>query len=214
MEEATSYELLLTNQRRARWLWWGLLGYVGGMGGLLLAHFLPSFGLLITPPVGLLAAMMFYDQLFRQPGLVRVAAEGIAWANPATSSLDSWQFAKIRTYRFELYRNGIKLFLCLHDGQKIKLDAQYSLAYGAMQKAFGQAVRQYNQRHPAAEITVEKTFFERRVSSKILLGLLAASAGWVAWSISRQATAVAYFPVVLVLVPYLGTWAAYSGRRG
>ncbi|MGI4866232.1 MAG: hypothetical protein ACRYFZ_20065 [Janthinobacterium lividum] len=213
MVESGKYNLLLTNQRRVRWLWWGLLAYVVGGVGLLGLHFLPSFGLVIGPLVVLLGAVMFYDKLFRQPGWVLVTADSITWVNSATNSPGSWQFAEVRTYRFELYRNGIKLFLYLHNNQKIKLDAQYSLEYGAMQKAFEQAVRRYNQAYSEAEITVEKTFFERQISSKILLGLLVASAVWVAWNISQQATAVAYFPVVMILVPYLGTWAGYSGRR-
>jgi hypothetical protein len=207
------FNLLLTNKSRVRWLWWGLLGGLLGGIGLLALGWPVSFGLVIGLPVALLAAMLFYDKLFRQLGWVLVKPDGITWANPADSLPDSWQFAEIRAYRFELYRNGIKLFMYMRDGQKIKLDAQYSLEYGALQKAFAQAVQRYNQAHPSAKVTVEKSFFERPISSKILLGLLVASAPLVAWGISHAATAAVCFPVGLGLLTYLSFWACYSGRR-
>ena len=207
------YNLLLTNQRRVRWLWWGLLGCLVAGGGLLVLGMPMSFGLVIGLPVALLVAALFYDKLFRQLGWALVSADGISWANPADSLPNSWQFVEIRTYRFELYRNGIKLFIYLRNGQKIKLDAQYSLEYGALQKAFEQAVRRYNQEHPGAEIIVEKSFFERPISTKILLGLLVASALLVAWSTRHEATAIVCFPVGLVLLTYLSIWVGYSGRR-
>jgi hypothetical protein len=149
----------------------------------------------------------------QQSGWALVEPDGITWANPADSLPASWQFAEISTYHFEFYRNGIKLFMCLRDGQKIKLDAQCSLEYGALQKAFVQAVQRYNQAHPGAEIIVEKLFFERPISSKILLGLPVASAPLVAWGISHEAAAAVCFPVGLGLLTYLSVWAGYSGRR-
>lgn len=207
------FNLLLTNERRVRWLWWGLLGYLGGLIGLMIRHVVPGFWLLLALPLMLCVTLLFFDKLFRQSGWALVSTDGITWANSADSLPASWQFAEISTYRFEFYRNGIKLFMCLRDGQKLKLDAQYSLEYGALQKAFAQAVQRYNQAHPGAEITVEKSFFERPVSGKILLGLLVASAPLVAWGISHKATAAVCLPVSVVLLTYASVWAAYSGRR-
>ena len=101
----------------------------------------------------------------------------------------------------------------LRNGQKIKLDAQYTLEYGALQKAFAQAAQRYSQAHPGAEITVEKSFFERSISTKILPGLLVASVLLVAWGISHEATAAVCFPVGVGLLTYVSMWAGYAGRR-
>lgn len=213
MTEPATYNLLLTNYRRVRWLWWGLLVFFGVGGGLLALRIDFAFGLLLAGCSGLLMLIIAYNKIFRQPAWVLVADDGIAWANPVVDPPTSLKFEEIRTYRFELYKQGMKLFLYLRSGEKETLDGRFDEEFAAMEQHLNYAVRRYNQAHPDAAIAQEKTFFERPISGKVLLGLLAASAVWVAWNISQQAAAGAYFPVVMVLVPYLGTWAAYSGRR-
>ena len=213
MDEPGKYDLLLTNQRRVRWLWWGLLIFVGGGGTLVVLHVDFAPGLFLAGCPGLLMLIIAYNKIFRQLAWVMVADDGIAWANPAVDPPTRLKFEDIRTYRFELYKQGMKLFLYLRSGKKATIDGRFDEDFAAMEQGFNYAVRRYNQAHPDTAIMQEKTFFERPISGKILLGLLAASAAWVAWNISQQATALAYFPVVLVLMPYLGTWAMYSGRR-
>jgi hypothetical protein len=210
------YNLLLTNRRRVCWLWWGLLAYVVGGVGLLAIGFPVSFAFLMGPLVTLLTAFLFYNQLFRQLSWVLVSPDGIAWAHPVSNSFVSWKFEEIRSYRFEFYRNGIKLFLYTQTGQRIVLDAKFSLAYGAMQQDFEQAVRRYNLNHPGVEVVVEKDslekFFEQPVSTQVLIGLLLASAAWIIRCLEREASGLAYLPLLLLL-PYLAIWANFYYQR-
>ena len=210
------YNLLLTNRRRVRWLWWGLLAYVASGVGLLVTGFSVAFALLMGPLVTLLIALLLYNQLFRQPGWVLILPDGIAWAELVGSSPISWKFGEIRTYRFEFYRNGIKWFLYPQNGQRVILDARFTLEYAAMQQAFDQAVRRYNQTHPGAEIGVEKDslekFFEQSSSTKVLLGLLLVSASWITRCLSQEASGLAYLPLLLLL-PYLAIWANFYYQR-
>jgi hypothetical protein len=210
------YNLLLTNCRRVRWLWWGLLAYVVGGVGLLAIGFSVSFAFLMAPMITLLIAFLFYNQLFRQLSWVLVSPDGIAWAHPVSNSPVSWKFEEIRSYRFEFYRNGIKLFLYTQTGQRIVLDAKFSLEYGAMQQAFEQAVRCHNRAHPGAEVRIEKDslekFFEHSISTKVLIGLLSISAAWIIRCLERETSGLAYLPLLLLL-PYLAIWANFYYQR-
>ncbi|RZK51894.1 MAG: hypothetical protein EOO59_14385, partial [Hymenobacter sp.] len=113
------FELLLTNYRRIRWLLWGVLAYAAGCLGLLLLHVPPSFWALVVPPLLALGLLPFRDKLLRQSAWVLVAADGVAWANPADGSPVRYQFAAIRAYRCEWSKISITLTLYLRGGGQV-----------------------------------------------------------------------------------------------
>lgn len=209
------FSLLLTNWGRVRWLLWGALMYLLSLG-LVALHSPPSFWAIIVLPLGLLAAAVGFDKLFRQPGWALVEPDGITWANPATGPTHRVLFAELRAYRFAVSRNGVALRLCLRSGDLLRFEGRLDKEFVALWEVVDQAVRRYNQDNPSEEISREKDglekFFTRRISTTVLLGLLALGMAWVLGCFSRAAPAVAYLPVGLLL-PYLAVWANYYYAR-
>ena len=217
MGEPVKYDLLLTNQRRVRWLWWGILLYVSGLVGLITMRFVPGFWLLMALPLTLWIIPLFFDKLFRQASWVLLAADSIAWANPTDSSSVSWQFAEIRSYRFLPSRNGVGLLLYLTSGEKAGINASFNEEFIAFWNAFDQTIRRYNQANPSAEVVKEKDgltkFFEQAIATKVLYGLLLAGGGLVGWGITHGWGPVPYVILGFLLLAYLAIWANFYNQR-
>lgn len=209
------FNLLLTSRRRVRWLLWGALAYPALLG-LFTLYSQPSFWAIMALPLGLLAMLVGFDKLFRQPGWALVEPDALAWANSATGSARRVLLAEVHAYRFAVSRNGIALRLCLRSGELVRFEGRLDSEFVALWHAVDQAVQRYNQANLGAEIGREKEalekFFTRRISTIILLGLGALSAAWVLWCLSRAAPAVVYLPLGLLL-PYLAVWANYYYAR-
>lgn len=211
------FDLLLTKPRRLCWLRWGLVLYPISCLGLIRIGFQPVFWLIIAIPVLVLAQAVFYNKLFRQPAWVQVAPDGVAWANPASSPPVHYQFAELRAYRFEWTKNDIRLLLYPREGVKVAFSGRLHQEFWAMEEAFKQAVRHYNQANPGAEAVQEPDaltkFFTSPRATQVLWGLLALGVLGVGWGISRDAPGVAYLPLLLVELPYLLVWANFYYER-
>jgi hypothetical protein len=210
------FDLLLTDYHRVRWLLWGLLAHAGVLLGLFTLHSKLSVWVLVALPGMLWAAILFWTQLFRRPGWVRVEHDGLSWHSPNEAAPRSISFAKLGAYRFLTSRIGMSLRLCLRSGELVRFESSFSDDFAALWRALDQAVRRHNQTHPDAEIAREKDslekFFGRPASTKVLLGLLALSAVWVVRCLSHGADGLAYL-ALLLLLPYLIVWANFYYDR-
>ena len=211
------FELLLTNCRRLRRVLWGMAAGYGLCLAVVALAPPAAFWWLVALPLVVLGLLPFWDQLFRQPAWVRVAADGVAWANPADGPPVRYPFAELRAYRFESSKLDNKLLLYLHDGERASMSGRLHQDFLAMQKAFEQAIKQYNQANPAARVVPEpealEQFFAAPVATQVLWGLLVAGAVGVGWGSSHGAPGAAYLPVLLVLLPYLVVWANFYHQR-
>ncbi|MGI4871977.1 MAG: hypothetical protein ACRYFX_12465 [Janthinobacterium lividum] len=146
------YYLRLTSPRRVRWLVWlalGLLGmlvawvsYASSPASLATNLLLTFFAYTVVAAIFLLFC---WSLLLRRPGWVELAADSVAWANPAASQPNSYSFAQIRAYRFTPTKNGLGLRLYLRSGEQVRIDGKWTDEFTAFWQAFDQAIRRYNQ---------------------------------------------------------------------
>jgi hypothetical protein len=210
------FDLLLTDFRRVRKLLWVGLAYAGVLVGLVLLHSRVSFWVFVALPGILWVLISCWTTLFRRPGWVQVEADGLTWNSPNQEATRSISFAELRAYRFVPNRIGLALRLHLRSGELVGLEGSFNDSFVALWKALDQAVRRYNQAHVGAEILKEKDslekFFERPVSTKVLLGLLVLSVAWVVRCLHQEASSLAYLPL-LPLLPYLAIWVNFYYER-
>lgn len=208
------YNLLLTSRRRLRWLLWGWAAFLP------LTLLLPSLNLgwlLTIYYLVIFVPLVFYSRLLRQPAWVQLTADGIAWANPADDPPVHYQFAELRAYRFDWSKNDSTLKLYPKEGEKVTISGRLHQEFWTMEEAFKQAVKQYNQAHPSAEVVQEPTaltqFFTSSLSTKVLWWLLAFGIAGLSWGLGHHAPAAAYLPLLLIGLPYLLVWANFYYER-
>lgn len=207
------FDLRLANPRRLRWLLWGLAGLLPATLVLLLLH-VPW--LLLVYYLALFLPAVFYNKLLRQSAWVLLASDSLAWANPADSPPVGYQFAEIRSYRFDWSKNGIKLTIYPKEGKKAAIHGRLHKEFWMMGEAFKGAINRYNRANPGAEVVQEPSgltkFFTSSLATRVLWGLLVLSAAWVARCLSHGSGGLAYLPLLLLL-PYLAIWAYFYYER-
>lgn len=208
------FDLRLTNPRRARWLLWGWLAYLPIILLLVSVHLgqlIPVYCLAVIIPT------VFYNWLLRQPAWVLVAADGIAWANPADSEPVRCSFAELRAYRFDMGKNAEILTLYLRNGSKTTLSGRLHQEFQMMVQAFRREIHQYNAANPDAAVAWEPSgltkFFTSPLATRVLWGLLALAAAWLGWGLAHDWPGIAYLPLLLLGLPYLVVWANFYYER-
>jgi hypothetical protein len=193
---------------------WGYISYILLSITLLCAHHTETaFGLLFLLPIGLGIFLSYRDKLIGESGRVRIEADRLDLINEQTGEQATWPFQQLQSYRILLAKGSMGLQLQTKSGEKFRIAASYTAELVAMIKAFEQALREYNL---SEETTIlrKKEFFERPVSTKVLLGLFAVASALILWGVLNNITPFNYVvPIILVLLPYLSLWAMFSDKR-
>ncbi|WP_460582087.1 hypothetical protein [Hymenobacter arcticus] len=215
MPMVREFELTILNQRKGLRVLWGYIGYVGLLITLLGTHHTDAvFGLLCLLPIGLGILLRFRDKLVGEDGRVRIDADGLELTNQKTGVQITLLFKQLHSYRILPAKGSMGLLLRTKNEEKLSFSASYTTEFADMIKAFEQALRQYNQTENMTPILREKGFFERVISTKVLLSLFALATVLIAWGFSAAVSPIKYvLPVVLVVLPYLSVWAMFSDKR-
>jgi hypothetical protein len=217
------YEFTLTNRAKV---------WVLALGGiLLLIAELAAFGyfrriLALSPQIqnigfiGGFAGSMYglyrlIRKLSREVAVVTIAPAKLTVMYPVSGTVKALAFAEILAYRYSSYNNEEMLRLKLRDGTLVRLVVFYGgQNFEGMAQQFEEVFKKYQRANGIAAVLREKTFFEKPVSTVMLLlfGALIALVAWQATA-SHKPLDGAFLTGLGSFIGYLAAWFAARERR-
>ena len=223
------FTLRLIDGRKAYWARPGLFA-IGALLFLLVLATLSKFGLrvsrvefavLIGVPllVGTLVVPILYKKLTTDLCLIAILADRLVIYKPKLQQELIVFYGEILTYKYGSPNGNVSLRLRLNDGHYVELKTDYAYdhtaGFRAMVQAFEVATgiippaHSTGVAHPAFSIGREKTFFEKPLSTLLLVALVAGFV-WLGWSLVSQDRPLTY---LLAYVSLLGLYG-YSWYQG
>ncbi|MGI4736925.1 MAG: hypothetical protein ACRYG7_17285, partial [Janthinobacterium lividum] len=146
------------------------------------------------------------------PTEITISASAVVIETLATAEALEIPFSTVLAYRFD----GWQLVLRLRDGSKVQYQVNYKFYNPSDFWAMSQCLKQALLLACGPELMREKIFFERSISTSILLGLTAILSVLIAWLCLAEADMmprILLLPMGLLYLPYIAIWATYSDQR-
>lgn len=170
--------------------------------------------------VGLVALYRGCKAVGAVPTLVTVGPDRLLVLKTQTSEETQVPYAEIASYRAMSFNNRDELRLTLKDGSRCKVAVSSQLygeqPFAAMVVAFEQAIGTYQPPDGAAQAVVrERTFFEKPISTFVLVALTAflVFAVWVVLTSDRPARLGGQIGALSAYAAYVAAWLAARERR-
>lgn len=192
---------------------WGIdvlsqqLGF-GKMGRLILS--------IATLGGGVYFLYRFVKKNCAEPTLITIDSERLTMLNLKSSLEQQLAFRDIAAYRYSSFNSNEELRLTLRDGTKMKYVVSDffhgSPNFANMVRHLEAVLENYQDEEEKPAVLREKTFFEKPISTVVLVAFVAVMA-WMTWKVMTNSKTVpgSFFSSYGFLVAYLAAW--YAGRE-
>jgi hypothetical protein len=147
------------------------------------------------------------------PTEITISPTAIIVENLVTGQSLKIPFTTVLAYRLDDWQLVFRLL----DGRKVQYQVNYKFYNPGDFWAMGRHVEQALLLACGPKLMRERVFFERAISTKILLGLTAVLSLLIAWlciAETAMTPRIALFLAGVLYLPYLAIWATYSNQRG